>query len=116
MALKRELGQIRENTKKDAERYSRVIKQHPLTFLIYIIVFIIVISSLTILPHWQISHFGINNTSDQANYENQYRATLAQILGGSAIAIGLYYTWRRVTIAENELKVSVPLQKIQKIM
>lgn len=52
------------------------------------------------------SQFGINNTVDKANYENQYRATLAQILGGIAIGMGLYYTWRRITIAENELKVS----------
>jgi uncharacterized protein YjbI with pentapeptide repeats len=38
--------------------------------------------------------------------ENNYRVTLAQILGGIAVAISLYYTWRRLNIAENELKVS----------
>jgi hypothetical protein len=30
--------------------------------------------------------------------ENSYRVTLAQILGGIAIAISLYYTWRRINI------------------
>ena len=38
--------------------------------------------------------------------ENSYRATLAQILGGIAIGIGLYYTWRRISIAEDGLKVT----------
>ena len=48
----------------------------------------------------------LTNPKDLAEMENSYRATLAQILGGFAIVIGLYYTWRRVTIAEKELKVS----------
>ncbi|AKB31106.1 Pentapeptide repeat family protein [Methanosarcina siciliae HI350] len=39
-----------------------------------------------------------------ADAENSYRATLAQIFGGIAIAIGLYYTWRRISISEKELK------------
>lgn len=106
MVLREELVPFGENIKKDASRYYNVIKRRPLTFIIYIIVVTIALLSLTILPHWQVSQFGINNTVDKANYENQYRATLAQILGGIAIGIGLYYTWRRVTIAENELKVS----------
>lgn len=40
--------------------------------------------------------------------ENQDHTTttLAQIFGGVAIEIGLYYTWRRITIAEDELKIS----------
>jgi hypothetical protein len=57
---------------------------------------------LIVIPHWRVS--GINNATENATLENQYRATLAQILGGVAIGIGLYYTWRRVTIAERELK------------
>jgi hypothetical protein len=38
--------------------------------------------------------------------ENSYRATFAQIFGGIAIGIDVYYTWKRITIAENNLKVS----------
>ncbi len=41
---------------------------------------------------------------EQATLENQFRTTLAQIFGGVAIGIGLYYTWRRVNIAEGDLK------------
>jgi len=56
------------------------------------------------LPPWRVSHFEINNATVEATLENQYRATFAQILGGVAIAIGLYYTWRRIGIAEEDLK------------
>ena len=59
----------------------------------------------------QVSQYGIANVTEKANLINQYRttsiqfiATIAQILGGIAIFIGIYYTWRRVTIAENSLK------------
>jgi hypothetical protein len=44
------------------------------------------------LPYWRVSQFGINNATENATLENQYRATIAQILGGIAIGIGLYYT------------------------
>jgi len=62
--------------------------------------------SLIWLPYWRVSQFGINNATENATLENQYRATLAQILGGVALGIGFYYTWRRITIAEKDLKVS----------
>jgi hypothetical protein len=56
------------------------------------------------VPYLDISHRGINNATVEATLENQSRATLAQIFGGVAIAIGLYYTWRRIGIAEEDLK------------
>jgi len=64
-----------------------------------------------IYPENQVSQLGIINISEKVNAINQYRATsiqyiatLAQIFGGIAIAIGLYYTWRRIGIAEEDLK------------
>jgi Uncharacterized low-complexity proteins len=72
-----------------------------------VIIFLLTISyALQQIPHWQVSHFGITNPKDLAEIENSYRITLIQSLGGIAIGMGLYYTWRRVIIAENELKVS----------
>jgi len=62
------------------------------------LIFIISISLLVAVPHWQVS--GINNATEQVALENQSRATLAQIFGGVAIAIGLYYTWRRISISD----------------
>jgi len=47
-----------------------------------------------------VAHFGISNPKGLADTENSYRATLAQIFGGVAIAVGIYYTWRRISYAE----------------
>jgi hypothetical protein len=62
--------------------------------------------ALLFLPQWRVAHFGINDPVEIADLENKYRATIAQIIGGFAIIIGLYNTWQRLTIAENNLKVS----------
>jgi hypothetical protein len=51
-------------------------------------------------PQWRVSQFGITSPKDLAEMENSYRVTLAQILGGIAIAISLYYTWRRINISQ----------------
>jgi hypothetical protein len=93
-----EKEQLWENVKKDSRQlYEKVVK-YPLISLLFIIAVLLLIA----LPHWQVS--GIDNSTVQATQENQDRATLAQILGGVAIGIGLYYTWRRIGIAEKELK------------
>jgi len=77
-------------------------KKYPYIWICFVILLAAI--SLIWLPHWRVSYFGINNATENATLENQYRATIAQILGGGAIGIGIYYTWRRVTIAENSLK------------
>jgi uncharacterized protein YjbI with pentapeptide repeats len=51
-------------------------------------------------PQWRVSQFGITSPKDLAEMENSYRVTLAQILGGFAVAISLYYTWRRINISQ----------------
>lgn len=51
------------------------------------------------LPPWRVSHFEINNATVEADLENQYRATLAQILGGIAVGIGIYFAWGNLTTA-----------------
>ncbi|KKG13800.1 hypothetical protein EO98_12850 [Methanosarcina sp. 2.H.T.1A.6] len=78
------------------------IKQYPLTSLI--ILLSVLLSLLIVVPYLQVEYRGINNATEEATLENQYRATFAQILGGIAIGIGLYYTWRRITIADKNLK------------
>lgn len=55
-------------------------------------------------PPMQVSHFEINNSTTNANLENQYRFTLAQILGGGAVAIGIYFTWKNFLTAQEDLK------------
>jgi uncharacterized protein YjbI with pentapeptide repeats len=54
------------------------------------------------------SNTSINNTvkSQIANSENQYRVTITQAFVGIAVLYGVYQTWQRITIAEENLKVS----------
>lgn len=76
-------------------------KQHSKTcLLIVIILFFVFIYLIQQIPHWQVAQFGIANPKDLADAENSYRATLAQILGGIAVGIGIYYTWQRNNIAQ----------------
>ena len=70
--------------------------QHSKTSLVIIILLVVLfLLALQYIPHFQVAQFNITNQKDLADAENSYRATLAQIFGGVAIAIGLYYTWRR---------------------
>jgi len=98
MTLSEELKQLTDNAKKDVKRLYEKVKQYPLVSLLFISVVFLLIA----VPHWQVSE--INNVTEKVAQENQSRATLAQVLGGTAIGITLYYTWRRISIAEEELK------------
>ncbi len=67
--------------------------EHSKTSLfIVILLVVLLLSTLQYIPHLQVAQFNITNQKDLADVENSYRATLAQIFGGIAIAIGLYYT------------------------
>lgn len=57
-------------------------------------------------PPIQVAHFEINNSTTIATLENQYRANLTQILGGGAVAIGIYFAWKNFIIAQDNLKVA----------
>ena len=57
-------------------------------------------------PLVQVSHFEINNATSNATLENQFRTTLAQILGGGAVAIGIYFAWKNFITAQENLKVA----------
>jgi hypothetical protein len=74
-------------------------KQYPHIWIGLVILFAAI--SLIWLPYWRVSQFGINNATENATLENQYRATIAQILGGIAIGFSLYYTWQRNNIAQD---------------
>lgn len=77
-------------------------KQHQKFLMFFGILLAVVV--LIVIPYCQVDYRGINNATVEATLENQYRATLAQILGGVAIGISLYYTWRRINIAEKDLQ------------
>lgn len=74
-------------------------------FFILIIIAVLYFSFIW-FPHWEAAKYGIIDPKDLADAENSRRATSAQILGGVAVGIGLYCTWRRINIAEDNLKVT----------
>jgi hypothetical protein len=41
---------------------------------------------------------------ERAALVNEYRRTWAQIIGGFALLLGLYFTWRRIAISQQELE------------
>jgi uncharacterized protein YjbI with pentapeptide repeats len=59
-----------------------------------------------IYPENQVSQLGITNVTEKANFINQTRTTFisffvlfAQILGGGAVAIGIYFGWGNLKVA-----------------
>lgn len=64
---------------------------------------LIVISALILLwklPRWQVVRAGRElSASNVLELVNEYRRTLAQILGGTLLLVGLYATWEQVAIA-----------------
>lgn len=92
MALREELKQLRRNTKQDARQLYEKTREHPLIYLIFIVTVIVIISLLVVLPYLQVNYHGISNATEMATLENQYRVTLAQIVGGGAVLVGLYFS------------------------
>jgi len=43
---------------------------------------------------------GLDNPKDRLTLENEFRKTLAQIVGGAAFLIGIYFSWQQLAIAE----------------
>lgn len=99
MALREELKQFSENSKKEIKQLYEKIKKRPLTCLICIIVIVTAVVLLIALPYWRVTQFGISDPKDLADAENSYRATFAQILGGIAVGIGIYFAWGNLTTA-----------------
>lgn len=99
MVLREELKQFSKNSKKEMKQLYEMIKQHPLTCLISIIVIVTAVVLLIALPYWRVIQFGIADPKDLAEMENSYRTTLAQVLGGIAVGIGIYFAWGNLTTA-----------------
>lgn len=88
-------------------------RQHKLLIwvtIVFAVSFVLIALFLSYLvftyPVNQVSQYGITNATEKANLINQYRttsiqfiATLAQILGGIAVGIGIYFAWGNLTIA-----------------
>ena len=88
---------------KVRRRYYRIVKRRSkiLIGLGLLLAPILLYCILFWYPHHAVAEFNITNPKDLADTENSYRTTMAQILGGIAIGIGLYFTWKKVMIAQD---------------
>ena len=84
------------------EKFYEKAKQHPKLWISIGLLLAVIL--LICLPPWRVSHFEINNATVEADLENQYRATLAQILGGSAVLVGIYFAWKNFELSQATLK------------
>ena len=79
------------------EMYDKCKKLDPKIWIAsYVLISVLV---LYLYPPIQVSHFEINNSTTIATLENQYRTTLAQILGGGAVVIGIFFAWGNLKVA-----------------
>lgn len=70
-------------------------------FKAFVVVLLFICFSWILLkyPVLQVDKFGITNPKDLAEMENVYRSTLAQVLGGIAVGIGIYFAWGNLKIS-----------------
>jgi hypothetical protein len=67
--------------------------------------FILFILSLWKLPAWQVTGATLTD-KERLELMDKARGTLAQIWAGVGIALGLYFTWRRIAAAERTVHVA----------
>ncbi len=65
--------------------------------------------ALWYVPRWQIADIPVDRNqkpSDFAALENEFRKTLAQIVGGAFALVALYFTWRRVVAGDRTVRIT----------
>ena len=79
-----------------------------LTFGHAVAIVIVVIAILIWVPKIQVISLWNENVDakDVFMAENDARATLAQILGGAAVLVGLYFAWRNITATAENLELT----------
>ncbi len=98
------------------EAYEKA-RQHKLRILITIffvaglVLIAICLYLVFIYPENQVSQLGITNVTEKANLVNQIRKTsisfiaiFAQIFGGFAVGVGIYFAWENLKIAQATLE------------
>jgi hypothetical protein len=71
---------------------SRFVHENPVFIIVLIISLLIPLFWLLLwkLPQWQVA--AVSEMKDRIDLESKSRQTLAQILGGAALLVGLYFT------------------------
>lgn len=92
------------------DKFAKIKKIFSASFpvILVLVILAIFIVALWKIPQWQVSNlsYGINDSIKLAELEDKFRSTIAQILGGFVIVIGLYLTHRRVSATEKNLLVT----------
>ena len=60
--------------------------------------------TLWLVPPWQAAQYADESQRLDPELVNRFRTTLAQILGGFALLFGLYLTYRRITVTEENVR------------
>jgi uncharacterized protein YjbI with pentapeptide repeats len=101
MTLKAAFEKYKKLQVPSLSKIRHIASQHSKTSLVIIIFLVmLLLLALQYIPHYQVAQFNITNQKDIADAENSYRATLAQIFGGIAVLIGLYFAWQRNNITQ----------------
>ncbi|MGD9652883.1 MAG: pentapeptide repeat-containing protein, partial [Candidatus Dadabacteria bacterium] len=67
-----------------------------INLIIWIIAGLIILVLLIFVPKSQIKKTHFSRPTDRFHAENEARKTLAQIIGGTAIIIGLFFSWQTI--------------------
>jgi uncharacterized protein YjbI with pentapeptide repeats len=72
---------------------------------IALVVFVTILALLAIwkVPQWQVAKWaakGVSSPKELAELEDKFRGTLAQILGGAGLIIGLFFTWKNLVVTQ----------------
>jgi hypothetical protein len=81
-----------------------LLRRYP--FLSGILALAIFSLALRYIPQWQIAGADIRSDKERLELIDKARGTLAQIIAGLGIAVGLYFTWRRIAAAERTVQVT----------
>src|SRR5215204_2758565 len=71
----------------------------------WVILALVIVAFLWFVPQLQGEYFSPKVPAEERPaLVNEYRRTWAQIIGGFGLLLGLYFTWRRIEISQQELE------------
>ena len=80
------------------------LRRHP--FAICTLTLLLSLLVIWLLPKWQVSDLSSLTSRGLFDAENTARVTIAQIIGGILLLVGIYFTWWRIEEAEETRNVS----------